>query len=112
MTECPRSRRPLLRRLEHRHNLSAKPDKPFRPRRRIPAGALAKPSGIEIHGDLVHVTDAADSTFHVFDKAGAALRTLATDLPAGSLAGFTFGPDGKIYFTDKVAGRVMRIDPL
>jgi hypothetical protein len=30
---------------------------------------------------------------------------------AGSLAGFTFAPDGKIYFTDKVAGRVLRIDP-
>lgn len=77
----------------------------------VAAGTLTKPSGLEIHAGLVYVTDAADSTFHVFDKAGAPVRSLATDLPAGSLAGFTFGPDGKIYFTDKVGGRVMRIDP-
>lgn len=77
----------------------------------VAAGTLAKPSGIEIHGGLIYVTDAAMSTFNVFDKAGKAIRSLATDLPPGSLAGFTFAPDGKIYFTDKVGGRVMRIDP-
>jgi hypothetical protein len=77
----------------------------------VPAGTLAKPSGIEIHGDLVYVTDAATSTFNVYDKTGMALRSLATDLPAGSLSGFTFGPDEKIYFTDKVGGRILRIDP-
>ncbi len=77
----------------------------------VPAGTLAKPSGIEIHGGLIYVTDAATSTFIVFDKTGKAIRSLATDLPAGSLAGFTFAPDGKVYFTDKVGGRVLRIDP-
>ena len=77
----------------------------------VPAGTLAKPSGIEIHGGLVYVTDAATSTFNVFDKTGMPVRSLATDLPAGSLAGFTFGPDEKIYFTDKVGGRILRIDP-
>jgi hypothetical protein len=46
------------------------------------------------------------------DKTGTAIRSLATDLPADSLAGFTFGPDKKVYFTDKRRGRVMRIDPL
>jgi DNA-binding beta-propeller fold protein YncE len=77
----------------------------------VPAGTLAKPSGIEIHGGLVYVTDAATSTFNVFDKTGMPVRSLATDLPPGSLAGFTFGPDEKIYFTDKVGGRILRIDP-
>ncbi len=57
------------------------------------------------------MTDTATSTFHVFDKTGTALRSLATDLPAGALAGFTFGPDGKIYFTNKLSGQVLRIDP-
>jgi hypothetical protein len=77
----------------------------------VAAGTLTKPSGIEVHGGLVYVTDTATSTFNVFDKTGMALRSLTTDLPAGSLAGFTFGPDGKIYFTDKLTSRVLRIDP-
>ena len=66
---------------------------------------------LEIHKGLIYVTDAATSTFHVFDKTGKLLRSLDTGLPAGSLAGFAFGPADKIYFTDKVAGRVLRIDP-
>ncbi len=77
----------------------------------VDAGTLEKPSGIEIKNGLIYVTDAATSTFHVFEKSGTLVRSLATELPAGSLAGFTFGPDGKIWFTDKVGGRVLRIDP-
>lgn len=77
----------------------------------VAPGVLEKPSGIEVKGDLLYVTDAATSTFHVFKKDGTPVRKLATDLPPGSLAGFTFGPDNKIWFTDKVGSRVMRIDP-
>lgn len=77
----------------------------------VDAGTLTKPSGIEVKNDLVYVTDAATSTFHVFDKTGKQLRTLATDLPPDSLAGFTFGADQKIYFVDRVTGRILRIDP-
>ena len=78
----------------------------------VEAGVLEKPSGLEIHKGLIYVTDAATSMFHVFDKTGKMLRSLDTGLPAGSLSGFAFGPGEKIYFTDKVAGRVMRIDPI
>jgi hypothetical protein len=77
----------------------------------VAPGTLEQPSGLEIKGGLLYVTEAATSTFHVFDKSGKELRSLATDLPAGSLAGFTFGSGGKIYFTDKTGGRVLRIDP-
>ena len=77
----------------------------------VDAGVLEKPSGLEVRKGLIYVTDAATSTFHVFDKTGKLLRSLDTGLPAGSLAGFAFGPADKIYFTDKVAGRVLRIDP-
>lgn len=76
----------------------------------VPAGTLAKPSGLEIYKGNIYVTDAATSTFHVFDKTGKELRSLETGLPAGSLAGMAFSPSGKLYFTDKVAGRVLRID--
>lgn len=77
----------------------------------VPPGTLEKPSGLEINGGLLYVTDAATSQFHVFDKSGKMIRSLSTDLPGGSLSGFTFGPDKKIWFTDRVGGRVLRIDP-
>lgn len=76
----------------------------------VAPGTLERPSGIEIKGGLLYVTDAATSQFHVIDKTGKVLRSLATDLPAGSLSGFTFGPDNKIWFTDRLGGRVVRID--
>jgi hypothetical protein len=78
----------------------------------VAPGTLTKPSGLEVRGNLIYVTDAATSTFYVFDKTGKELRHLDTALPAGSLAGLTFSSDGKLYFTDKVAGRILRIDPL
>lgn len=74
-------------------------------------GTLTKPSGLEIHNGLIYVTDTATGTLHVFDKTGKQLRSLSTDLPAGSLAGIAFGPDKKLYFADKVAGKIIRIDP-
>lgn len=77
----------------------------------VAPGVLEAPSGIEVKDDILYVTDAATGTFHAFDKTGKSLRTLATDLPKGALSGFVFGPDGKIWFTDRVGGRVVRIDP-
>jgi sugar lactone lactonase YvrE len=77
----------------------------------VGAGTLEKPSGLEVHDGLLYVTDAATSRFVVFDKEGHELRHLDTGLPPGSLSGFTFHADGTIYFTDKVAGRILRIDP-
>lgn len=76
----------------------------------VAAGTLKKPSGLEVRGEHLYVTDAETSTFHVFDKAGAEVRKLATGFAPGSLAGFAFSGDGKIYFTDKVRSRVFRID--
>ena len=76
----------------------------------VAAETLQKPSGLEINGGLIYVTDAATSMFHVFDKTGKMIRSLATDLPPGSLSGFTFGADAKIWFVDRVGGRVLRID--
>lgn len=77
----------------------------------VPPGVLVKPSGIELHGGLLYVTDAETSTFHVFEKSGKEVRRLETGLPKNSLAGFNFGPEGRIWFTDKVEGRIVRIDP-
>ena len=76
----------------------------------VPEGVVAKPSGLEIIGDNIYVTDPSTSEFIVFDKAGKELHRLKTDLPEGSLAGFAIGPDQKIWFVDRTGGRVMRID--
>lgn len=75
-------------------------------------GVLEEPSGIEASGGLAFVTDAKTSQIHAFDvETGARVRSLDTGLPTGSLAGLNFGPDGKIYFVDRKASRVYRIDP-
>jgi len=73
---------------------------------------LEEPSGIEASGGLAFVTDAKTSMIHAFDlTTGARVRSLDTGRPPGSLAGLNFGPDGKLYFVDRLASRVYRIDP-
>jgi hypothetical protein len=77
----------------------------------VPPGTLEAPSGLEIRGELLYVSDHATSRFYAFDLQGQLVRTLDTGLPPGSLAGFNFGPDGKIYFVELPTARVYRIDP-
>jgi hypothetical protein len=77
----------------------------------VPAGTLDEPVGMEVRGGLLYVTDTATSTIHAFDKTGAPVRSLETGLPPRSLAGLTFGPDGKVYFVDMQSARVLRVDP-
>lgn len=78
----------------------------------VAPGILQAPSGIEASGGLAFVTDAATSTIYAFDLAdGKLVRKLATGLPRGALAGLNFGPEGKIYFVDRIGSRVVRIDP-
>lgn len=78
----------------------------------VEGGVLEQPSGIEASGGLAFVSDAKTSQIHAFDlETGALVKTLDTGLPEGSLAGLNFGPDGKIYFVDRKAAKVIRIDP-
>ncbi len=76
----------------------------------VPAGRLVAPSGIDLHGELVFVSDNATSRLWAFTRAGELVRSLETGLPPGSLAGIAFGPDGKLYFVDMPTSRVFRID--
>jgi hypothetical protein len=78
----------------------------------VAPGTLQQPSGIEASGGLAFVTDAATSTIYAFKLAdGGLVKKLETGLPPKSLAGLNFGPDGKIYFVDRIQNRVVRIDP-
>jgi len=73
---------------------------------------LEAPSGIELHDDLLFVSDNATSQIHAFDLTGKLLNSLDTGLAPGSLAGMAFGPeDGKLYFVDMITSRVLRVDP-
>jgi len=79
----------------------------------VPAssGHLLKPSGLELHDGFIYVSDNENSRISAFDRMGNRVNWLDTGLPAGSLAGITFGPDGRLYFIDMLGNRVLRIDP-
>lgn len=78
----------------------------------VPPGVLTSPSGLELHDGLLFVSDTATSRFYAFDLEGKLVRQLETGFAPGSLGGFTFGPDGKIWFVDLLTSRVHRLDPM
>jgi DNA-binding beta-propeller fold protein YncE len=73
-------------------------------------GVLQEPSGLELRGNLIYVSDNATSKIHAFSLVGAPVNYLDTGLAAGALGGMAFGPDGKLYIVDMIEGRVLRID--
>lgn len=75
------------------------------------SGIVQSPSGLEIRGDLIYVSDNANSRISAVTLDGELVNYLDTGLPAHSLAGMTFGPDARLYFVDIVGNRVLRIDP-
>lgn len=79
----------------------------------VPAssGLVIRPSGLELRNDIIYVSDNAASRISAFSLEGEQLNWLDTGLPAGSLGGMAFGPDGKLYVADMVGNRVLRVDP-
>lgn len=75
------------------------------------SGHLEKPSGIELRGEFIYVSDNANGRISAFKHDGERVNTLDTGLQAGALSGMAFGPDGKLYFVDMTGNRVLRIDP-
>jgi hypothetical protein len=76
----------------------------------VPEGVMTLPSGLAIWRDRLIVTDAQTSRIHMFDDEGKELLAFDTELPEGTLAGITVGPDDKVYFVDWPAARVLRVD--
>jgi len=50
----------------------------------VPPGILTKPSGIELRGAFLYVSDAATSTFHVFSKPTGYARTRTPSRRSGT----------------------------
>jgi DNA-binding beta-propeller fold protein YncE len=79
----------------------------------VPPGAgLTNPSGLELRNGLLYVSDNSTGEISAWDLTGQKVNSFSTGLPAGSLAGINFGPDGKLYFVDMVGDRVFRLDPV
>lgn len=76
----------------------------------VPPGTLKKPSGIEIDGGLIYVSDAETSHIHAYDGSGKQVRELDTGLPAGSLAGMAIS-GGSLYFVELPTSKVYRVVP-
>jgi hypothetical protein len=75
------------------------------------AGMLTHPSGLLLYHDLLWVSDNANSRISVFTTSGERVNYIDTGLPEGSLTGLAFGPDGKLYFSNRLGNQVVRIDP-
>ena len=78
----------------------------------VPAGTdLRAPSGLEIHNEILYVSDNASGLIYAYSLDGKQLNFLDTGLGAGALAGLAFGPDDKLYFVDMTGNRIVRVDP-
>lgn len=73
-------------------------------------GALSRPSGLLYKGARLVVADNGTGHIKVFDTQGVLKGDLDTGLGAGALTGLAEGPDGKLYYLDARAGRVLRYD--
>jgi len=79
----------------------------------IPEGDLLEaPSGLDIAGGELFVTDNTTSVIYAFSLEGELLNQLDTGLPTGSLGGVVVGPDDKVYFINRLNAEVYRIDPV
>jgi hypothetical protein len=74
------------------------------------SGLLTAPSGLEIKDGHLYVSDSATGIIHKVRLDGTPVRAVQTDAQPGGLTGLTFGPDGRLYFTDQLSDRVLRVD--
>ena len=69
---------------------------------------LSRPSGLQMHGDVLYVSDNATSIIYAMTTAGEVLDWLYTGWPEGTLGGLEV-TDGALYAVDVVGDRVYRI---
>jgi hypothetical protein len=62
--------------------------------------AMLKPSGMELHDDILFITDHANSVIYGFDRDGNLIDYLETGMASGSLMGMTFDTEGSLLIVD------------
>jgi hypothetical protein len=79
----------------------------------VPAGGdLEVPSGIALHEGLLYVTDHATGVIHAYTTDGAEVNWLDTGLGSNALTGIAVREsDGAVFFLDRAAERLYRVDP-
>lgn len=70
---------------------------------------MPKPSGLEIQGGVLFVTDHATSIIFGFSMDGELLDWLETGLPANTLMGIAFAADGSLFAVDVIGNGILRI---
>ncbi|NCG20359.1 MAG: hypothetical protein GWP91_15225 [Rhodobacterales bacterium] len=70
---------------------------------------LQEPTGIDLDGELLYVTDKATGEIIGFSlETGEELGRIQTD--AGAIMGIKVGPDGNLYYVDRKSNKVNRVD--
>ena len=72
---------------------------------------MSKPSGLEIHNDMIFVSDNASSRIFAFNRSGELLDWIDLGLPAGSVMGMAFDNNGLLYVVDAQAEEILQIAP-
>jgi sugar lactone lactonase YvrE len=74
------------------------------------ASGLGEPSGIELSGGLLFVTDHATGDIIAYDLEGTEIERLPTG--AEAIMGIAAGPDGRLWYVDSEQEEVVRVDPV
>jgi sugar lactone lactonase YvrE len=72
---------------------------------------LEVPSGLELHDDMVFISDNKLSRIVALDATGALVDylDLSEEVPTGGLMGMAFADDGSLYVVDAVNSRILRV---
>lgn len=73
---------------------------------------LEAPSGVELHEDLLWVSDNETGRIAAFTLDGELVDWLDTELDSGALMGMAFAPDGSLFLTDAKDEAVLRLSVL
>ena len=74
------------------------------------ASGLQAPSGIALRNGVLFVSDSVTNMIHAFDASTGAEKG-KVQTPAQSIMGIAINADGKLWYVDGAANKVVRLDP-
>lgn len=77
----------------------------------VASEGLVQPCGIDFSEGRVIVSDYSTGDIIIYDATGASLVEMGRLKTGGKVMGVKVGPDGKIWYVDNAANKVIRIDP-